>query len=88
IAKDSFEHMTGRSFKRILVVGGGSRNRLMCQATADETDLPVVSFNLEGTTVGNMARQLISQGEVEDLATFRKLYGPTLKQTVYSPRSK
>ena len=85
-AKAAFERMTGRKFKRILVVGGGSRNRLMCQATADAAGIPVVSFNLEGTAVGNMARQLIALGAVKNLATFRSLLGATLAQKVYEPR--
>jgi rhamnulokinase len=85
-AKAAFERMTGRKFKRILVVGGGSRNRLMCQATADAAGIPVVSFNLEGTAVGNMARQLIALGAVKNLATFRGLLGATLAQKVYEPR--
>ena len=85
-AKAAFERMTGRQFKRILVVGGGSRNRLMCQATADAAGIPVVSFSLEGTAVGNIARQLISLGAVKNLATFRRLLGANLTQQVYEPR--
>jgi len=85
-AKAAFERMTGRQFKRILVVGGGSRNRLMCQATADAAGIPVVSFSLEGTAVGNIARQLISLGAVKNLATFRRLLGANLAQQVYEPR--
>ena len=84
-AKANFEKMTGRKFARILVVGGGSRNRLMCQATADRAGIPVVSFSLEGTAVGNIARQLIALGAVKDLAAFRALLGRYLEQTTYAP---
>jgi rhamnulokinase len=86
-AKAAFERMTGRTFKRILIVGGGSRNTLLCQATADAAGLPVVSFKLEGTAVGNIARQLIALGAVKDLATFRKHLGAALEQKVYAARS-
>ena len=78
--------MTGRKFRRILIVGGGSKNRLMCQATADAAGIPVVSFSLEGTAVGNLASQLVALGMVKDLATFRRHLGGNLKQTVYTPR--
>jgi rhamnulokinase len=81
-----FEIMAGRKFQRILIVGGGSRNRLLCQATADAAGVPVVSFALEGTAVGNLARQLIALGAVSDLAAFRELLGRRLEQTVYAPR--
>ena len=85
-AMRAFERMTGRAFRRILMVGGGSKNRLLCQATADAAGLPVVSFNLEGTAVGNLASQLIATGAVKDLATFRRHLAAGLKQKVYSPR--
>ncbi len=85
-AMRAFERMTGKKFRRILIVGGGSKNRLLCQATAREAGIPVVSFALEGTAVGNLASQLIALGAVQDLPTFRRLLGAKLKQTVYSPR--
>jgi rhamnulokinase len=86
-AKAAFERMSGRTFKRILIVGGGSKNRLLCQATADAAGLPVVSFALEGTAVGNLARQLISLRAVKDLPTFRALLAKGLTQTTYTPRA-
>src|SRR5687768_5103588 len=85
-AMRAFERMTGRKFQRILIVGGGSKNRLLCQATADAAELPVVSFALEGTAVGNLASQLIAIGAVKNLATFRKHLATDLKQTIYKPR--
>jgi len=84
-ALGAFERMTGRRFQRILMVGGGSRNRLLCQATADAAGVPVVSFALEGTAVGNLARQLIALRAVRDLPTFRRLLAADLDQTVYQP---
>ena len=86
-AMGAFERMTGKKFRRILIVGGGSKNRLLCQATADAAGVPVVSFALEGTAVGNLANQLIALGAVKDLATFRRHLGATLQQKVYSPKT-
>ncbi len=83
----SLSRMTGKQFKRILIVGGGSKNGLMCQATADAAGLPVVSFNLEGTAVGNIARQLIALGEVKDLASFRASLARRLEKLTYTPRA-
>lgn len=85
-AMRAFERMGGRTFRRVLIVGGGSKNRLLCQATANATGLPVVSFALEGTAVGNLARQLIAIGAVKNLATFREHLGANLKKTTYQPR--
>lgn len=85
--KAALERMTGKKFKRILVVGGGSRNKLMCQATADAAGIPVVSYSLEGTAVGNLASQLISLGHLKNLAEFRHHLSRSLASTVYTPRS-
>jgi rhamnulokinase len=81
----AFERMTGRRFKRILMVGGGSKNRLLCQATANRSGLPVVSFALEGTAVGNLANQLVAMGTVDSLKTFRRQLAKQLAQKVYQP---
>ncbi len=80
-----FERLSGRTFKRILMVGGGSKNSLLCQATANASGLPVISFALEGSVVGNLANQLIALKAVKNLAAFRAAFGPTLKQTIYKP---
>jgi len=80
-----FERLTGERFKRILMVGGGSKNRLLCQATADAAEIPVLSFKLEGTAVGNLARQLIALDAVQDLASFRQTLAAQLKTTTYTP---
>ena len=85
-AMRAFERLAGKKFKRILIVGGGSKNRILCQATADAANIPAVSFALEGTAVGNLASQLIALGAVKDLATFRQHLGRNLDQTVYRPR--
>ena len=85
-AMRAFEKMADKKFKRILIVGGGSKNRLLCQATADAAQIPVVSFALEGTAVGNLASQLIALKAVKDLPTFRRLLGANLAQKIYPPR--
>ena len=85
-AMRAFEKMAGKKFRRILIVGGGSKNRLLCQATANAAGIPVVSFALEGTAVGNIASQLIALRGVKDLPTFRRLIGATLAKKIYAPR--
>ena len=81
----TFEKLSGRTFKRILMVGGGSKNALLCQATADASGLPVHSFALEGSVVGNLANQLIALKAVKNLAAFRANLATDLKQTIYQP---
>jgi rhamnulokinase len=47
----------------------------------------VISYRLEGAAVGNLARQLIALGAVEDLPTFRACLGHNLEKNVYPPRA-
>jgi rhamnulokinase len=86
-AMRAFERLAGRKFRRILMVGGGSKNRLLCQATADASGLPVHAFTLEGTAVGNIASQLIALRAVRNLAAFRAILGRQIKPTIYQPHS-
>ncbi len=81
-----FERLTGHKFSRILMVGGGSKNRLLCQATADASGLPVHAFTLEGTAVGNIASQLVGLRAVRSLKAFRAHFAQQLKPTVYQPQ--
>lgn len=83
----NFEQLAGRKFQRILIVGGGSKNRLLCQATADASGLPVHAFTLEGTAVGNIASQLIGLKAVKNLKTFREHFSKQIKATIYQPHS-
>jgi rhamnulokinase len=82
----NFARLAGKTFSRILLTGGGAKNRLLCQATADASGLPVLAFALEGTAVGNLASQLVALKRVKDLKTFRALLAPTLRPVVYQPK--
>lgn len=82
-----FERLKGCKLSRILMVGGGSKNRLLCKATADASGMPVVSYSLEGTAVGNLASQLVALGVVRDLAAFRACLTRQLKAITYAPAS-
>lgn len=84
-AMRTFEQLSGRKFRRILMVGGGSRNRLLCKATADAAGVPVISFQLEGSAIGNLANQFIALGAVAGRHAFRQELVHNLRQTVYLP---
>ncbi len=54
----NLEEMLGRKLDRIHVLGGGSRNKLLTELTAQRTGLPVESGEPESSTIGNFAVQL------------------------------
>lgn len=68
---DQAARLTGTEVHRIRIVGGGSRNELLCQLTADLTGLPVLAGPVEASAVGNIAVQAHGDGTV---ASVRDLY--------------
>ena len=54
----NLESLTGRTFQRITILGGGSRNTLLTRLTEQSTGLPVFPGEAEGSTIGNFAVQL------------------------------
>ncbi len=57
-AIENVSRLTGRSFRQITILGGGSRNALLTQLTQQATGLLVVAGEAEGSTLGNFAVQL------------------------------
>ncbi|MFF9623383.1 rhamnulokinase family protein [Streptomyces griseosporeus] len=70
----------------VYVVGGGTRNALLCQLTADACGLPVVAGPTEAAALGNVLVQARAHGLVGDLADMRRLLVRTQPLTRYEPR--
>ncbi|MDN0197665.1 rhamnulokinase family protein [Streptomyces sp. S.PNR 29] len=68
------------------VVGGGTRNALLCQLTADACGLPVVAGPTEAAALGNVLVQARAHGLVGDLAGMRRLLTRTQPLTRYEPQ--
>ena len=80
-----FESILSTRFDNIVIVGGGSKNGLLCQMLADYSGKRVTSFNLEATSVGNMAYQLLALGKINSLTEFHDLIRPSLAPKTYQP---
>ncbi|WP_371788905.1 rhamnulokinase [Streptomyces griseoaurantiacus] len=68
------------------IVGGGARNTLLCQLTADACGLPVVAGPAEAAALGNVLVQARAHGLVGDRAGMRRLLARTQPLTRYEPR--
>jgi rhamnulokinase len=77
--------VTGGTPAKLHVVGGGARNGLLCQGTADATGLPVLAGPKEATVIGNLAVQALALGEIESLEEARSVVRASIPLTVYEP---
>jgi rhamnulokinase len=84
-AVDRLRDATGEAPSALHVVGGGARNRLLCQATADATGLPVLAGPEEATVLGNLAVQALALGELSTLDEARGVVRASVELTSYEP---
>ena len=56
-ALTALEEIVGYKIERLHVVGGGSQNQLLCQLTANASQIPVISGPVEATAIGNLMIQ-------------------------------
>jgi rhamnulokinase len=78
--------LSGRHADVVHIVGGGSRNALLCQLTADATGLPVVAGPAEATCFGNVLVQARALGAAPgDLAGMRALIRSAEPLRAFSP---
>jgi rhamnulokinase len=73
VVLDALEELTGTPICEVQIVGGGSRNRLLNQFTADATGRTVVAGPAEATALGNIAMQMVATGAVASLAEARRI---------------
>jgi len=70
---DELVRLTRKPIHKIHIVGGGSRNEMLCQFTADATNLPVFSGPVEATAIGNIMVQALALGKVSTLEEIRAI---------------
>lgn len=85
-ALDDAARLSGRSPGAVHMVGGGSQNALLCQATADRSGLTVVAGPVEATALGNLLIQARSAGTLSGgLPDLRELISRTQRLRTYRP---
>ncbi len=73
VVLDTLETLTGAAITEVQIVGGGSRNRLLNQFTADATGRTVLAGPAEATALGNIAMQMLATGSVSSIAEARRI---------------
>jgi rhamnulokinase len=80
------EALTRRKIAGVQIVGGGSRNQYLNQATATVTGLPVRAGPVEATVTGNVLVQAIAGGRFDSLAAARRHVAHNLRLAEFAPR--
>jgi rhamnulokinase len=78
--------LSGREVEVIHLVGGGARNTLLCQLTADACGVPVMAGPVEAAALGNALIQARAAGVLSgDLTDLRSLLRKTQDVRLYLP---
>lgn len=85
MALDELEQCTGKHFPVIHLVGGGARDHLLCQMTANFCQRPVVAGPVEATVYGNAAIQLLAIGAIATPEEARQCIANSEPLQTYSP---
>ncbi|TWU31024.1 rhamnulokinase [Novipirellula artificiosorum] len=81
------ESLVEHRIEVIHIVGGGSRNKLLCQMTADACDRPVVAGPVEATAAGNVVVQMLGCGEINNITEARQLISNSFGTEHYLPKN-
>ena len=79
------ESVINRPVKILHIVGGGSKNRLLNQLTANAVQRPVIAGPAEATAAGNIAVQALAAGDLSSLTAIRKLVRESSELERYQP---
>lgn len=74
-----------KKYEKIHIVGGGSKDSLLCQMTAEASGLEVIAGPVEATAIGNILVQLIARGEIKNLEEGRKIISASFDTVKYVP---
>ncbi|MCK4922156.1 MAG: rhamnulokinase [Bacteroidales bacterium] len=85
---DQLAETTGRKINKIHIIGGGSKNEILCQFTANVTGVEVIAGPEEGTAVGNVLMQAIAMGEIDSVDEARKIVRNSFELKYFSPENK
>lgn len=81
------EDCTGKQYPHINIVGGGTKDKLLCRMTADSCNTTVYAGPIEATVLGNIAVQLLSCGEIASIEEARKIIADGEKLLCYQPEN-
>ncbi len=83
---EKLRECTERDYPVIHVIGGGTKDGLLCQMTANSCDRTVKAGPIEATVMGNVAVQLMSDGSVKNIGQARKIVADSSELKAFEPK--
>lgn len=82
---DNLRSLSPRPVEALHVIGGGSRNDLLNQWTANAVTLPVIAGPSEATGIGNVMMQALAAGAAADITSMRRLINRSIPLKTFLP---
>ena len=83
---EGMEDVTGKKYDVINIVGGGIKDKMICQFTANATKRVVNAGPVEATSIGNIIVQGIAMGAIKDLNEGRQIVRNSFDIAQYLPQ--
>ena len=87
-AMEEIKECTGKDYKAVYMVGGGTQSALLCQFTANACGCRVSAGPIEATVLGNIALQLMASGDIKSIEEAREIIKRSQDIKIYEPQDK
>lgn len=85
---DNLKKLSSHPLTALHVIGGGSKNDLLNQFTANSIGIPVIAGPSEATAIGNVMIQAITSGAASSVEEMRRLINQSIPLTTFEPQDK
>lgn len=83
--KKAVEEVTGKTYKKLHMIGGGAKSAYLCQLISDTLQIPVIAGPYEATALGNILVQLKTIGEIDSVEEGLNLVKKIQEVNTYEP---
>lgn len=84
---EGMEEVTGKKYSVLNIVGGGIKDKMICQFTANATKRTVEAGPVEATSIGNVVVQAMAVGAIKDLSAGRQVVKNSFDIAKYEPQN-
>ena len=82
---NSLNNMGKKKYNSINILGGGIKDKLLCQMTSDACNVNVLAGPTEATVMGNIAVAYNALGEIKDFSELRQVVSNSTEIKTYTP---